>query len=135
MSIPQDLKLYDAEYRFALVVWEHEPVRSGELARLCAEELGWKRTTTYTVLKKLCAKGIFRNENSIVTALVKKEQVQRYESQSLLEKSFGGSLPRFITAFLGDRQLSQEEADELQALIDRHRQTEKGAEREGRDAQ
>ena len=135
MSIPQDLKLYDAEYRFALVVWEHEPVRSGELARLCAEELGWKRTTTYTVLKKLCAKGIFRNENSIVTALVKKEQVQRYESQSLLEKSFGGSLPRFITAFLGDRQLSQEEADELEALIDRHRQTEKGAEREGRDAQ
>ena len=135
MSLPQDLKLYDAEYRFALVVWEHEPVRSGELARLCAEELGWKRTTTYTVLKKLCAKGIFRNENSIVTALVKKEQVQRYESQSLLEKSFGGSLPRFITAFLGDRQLSQEEADELQALIDRHRQTEKGAEREGRDAQ
>ena len=103
--------------------------------RLCAEELGWKRTTTYTVLKKLCAKGIFRNENSIVTALVKKEQVQRYESQSLLEKSFGGSLPRFITAFLGDRQLSQEEADELQALIDRHRQAEKGAEREGRDAQ
>ena len=135
MSIPQDLKLYDAEYRFALVVWEHEPVRTGELARLCAEELGWKRTTTYTVLKKLCAKGIFRNENSIVTALVKKEQVQRYESQSLLEKSFGGSLPRFITAFLGDRQLSQEEADELQALIDRHRQAEKGAEREGRDAQ
>ena len=135
MSIPQDLKLYDAEYRFALVVWEHEPVRSGELARLCAEELGWKRTTTDTVLKKLCAKGIFRNENSIVTALVKKEQVQRYESQSLLEKSFGGSLPRFITAFLGDRQLSQEEADELQALIDRHRQAEKGAEREGRDAQ
>ena len=135
MSIPQDLKLYDAEYRFALVVWEHEPVRSGELARLCAEDLGWKRTTTDTVLKKLCAKGIFRNENSIVTALVKKEQVQRYESQSLLEKSFGGSLPRFITAFLGDRQLSQEEADELQALIDRHRQAEKGAEREGRDAQ
>lgn len=126
MDTPTDLKLYDAEYRFACIVWEKEPIPSGELAKLCAQRLGWKRTTAYTVLKKLCNRGILQNQNSLVTALVKKEQVQRFESRRLLERSFGGSLPQFIAAFLGEERLSSQEAEELKALIDRHRQEEGG---------
>ncbi len=115
----QDLKLFDAEFRFACIVWEHEPIQSGELAKQCEQELGWKRTTTYTVLKKLCTRGILQNEGSVVTALVKREQVQQYESRAVLDKSFGGSLPKFIAAFLDGGKLSQKEADEIKQLIDR----------------
>lgn len=115
------LKLYDAEFRFTCIVWKNEPVQSGELARLCERELGWKRTTTYTVLKKLCTRGILQNEGSIVTALVKREQIQQYESRAVLEKSFEGSLPQFIAAFLGNEKLTDEEAEEIKNLIDRHK--------------
>ena len=111
------LKLHDAEYRFACIVWESEPIGSGHLSRLCQERLGWKRTTTYTVLKKLCDRGFLKNENSLVTSLIKKEEVQRYESRALLEKSFGGSLPGFIASFLGDKKLSEGEAQELNCLL------------------
>ena len=114
-------KLYDAEYKFACIVWENEPLKSGELARLCGLELGWKRTTTYTVLKKLCTRGILQNEGSVVTSLIKKEQVQQYESRAVMEKNFGGSLPQFIAAFLSGRKLSEKEAEEIKSLIDRHR--------------
>lgn len=117
-----DIKLHAAEYRFADIVWENEPIASGALAKLCEERLGWKRTTTYTVLKKLCTRGILRNENGTVTALVPREQVQRTESQALLERSFGGSLPLFMASFLADRHLSDAQAEELKALIDRHRE-------------
>ena len=116
-----ELKLFDGEYKFANLVWEHEPIGSGELVKLSQQQLGWKKSTTYTVLKKLCQKGILHNENAVVTALVKREAVQKYESQAVLEKAFDDSLPKFIASFLSDRKLSQEEAEEIQALIDNHR--------------
>lgn len=117
-----NLKLFDAEYRFMDIVWQHEPLPSGELARLAAVALGWKRTTTYTVLKKLCTRGILQNTDSIVSAPVKREQVQRYESRALVEKSFGNSLPRFIAAFLDENKLTAAEAEELKAMIDRYKE-------------
>jgi len=117
----KDLKLYDAELRFACIVWENEPVQSGELTRICEHELGWKRTTTYTVLKRLCTRGILQNEGSIVTALIKREQVQQYESHTVMEKSFGGSLPKFVAAFLAGEKLTDKEAEEIKSMIDRHK--------------
>lgn len=117
-----ELKLFDGEYKFANLVWEHEPIGSGELVKLSQQQLGWKKSTTYTVLKKLCQKGILQNENAVVTALVKREAVQKYESQAVLEKAFDDSLPKFIASFLSDRKLSKQEAEEIQALIDNHRE-------------
>jgi predicted transcriptional regulator len=118
----KDLKMYDAEFRFASIVWENEPIQSGELARLCERKLGWKRTTTYTVLKKLCNRGILQNQGSMVTALVKREQIQQHQSRTVMEKSFGGSLPQFITAFLGNKKISEKEAQEIINLINRHKE-------------
>ena len=112
-----ELKLYDAEYRFALVVWENEPVHSRKLAELCADALGWKRTTTYTVLRKLCQRGILRNDNAIVSSEVKRSEVQVYESAAIVDRSFDGSLPSFITAFLKSKELTAEEADEIREMI------------------
>lgn len=117
----RDYKLYDAEFRLAGIVWENEPIRSGKLARLCESRLGWKRTTTYTVLKKLCNRKILQNEGSLVTSLVKRGQIQQYESRAVTEKSFGGSLPQFIAAFLEGGKLTDKEAEEIKSLIDRHR--------------
>jgi predicted transcriptional regulator len=114
----EQLKLCESEYRFADIVWENEPLGSGDLVRLCEERLGWKKSTTYTVLKKLCERGILRNENAMVTAMIKQEQVQRYESEQIVNRSFGGSLPQFITAFMGDRKLTKSQADKLKKLID-----------------
>lgn len=116
------LKLYEAEYRFASLVWEHEPLGSGELAKYAGEALGWKRTTSYTVLKKLCTRGILQNQDSVVTSLVKREQVQRFESQSVVDRAFDGSLPQFIAAFLTDRHLSAEEAEKLKKMIDQYQE-------------
>lgn len=117
-----ELKLFDGEYKFANLVWEQEPIGSGELVRLSQQQLGWKKSTTYTVLKKLCQKGILQNQNAVVTAVIKREAVQKYESQAVLEKAFDDSLPKFIASFLSDRRLSKQEADEIQALIDTHRE-------------
>jgi predicted transcriptional regulator len=115
-------KLYDAEYRFCSLVWDSEPVNSTELVRLAADQLGWKKSTTYTVLKKLCERGILQNDNAIVTALVKREDAERYESTIVVEKTFGGSLPRFLTAFLGERKLTDQEAEELKKIIEEAKQ-------------
>lgn len=111
-------KLFDAEYKFASLVWDFEPIKSSELVRLCADKLGWKKSTTFTVLKKLCERGIFQNEDTVVRALIKREEVQRYESSTMVERNFGGSLPRFMTAFLGGKMLSVEEAAELKRIIE-----------------
>lgn len=116
-----ELKLYDAEFKFAQIVWDNEPVQSGELARLTEKALGWKRTTTYTVLKKLCDRGVLKNDSSIVTSLVSRDEVLRYESRAVTDKTFGGSLPAFIAAFLSGGKLSEREADEIKTLIDRYR--------------
>lgn len=111
-------KLYDAEYKFVSLIWDNEPINSTDLVRLCADKLGWKKSTTYTVLKKLCERGILENRDATVTALVKREDVQRYESRAMLEKAFEGSLPKFLTAFLSDRKLSEQEAEELKRIIE-----------------
>ena len=118
-------KIFESEYRFCLILWEHEPVRSSELVALCRERLGWKPTTTYTVIKRLSERGVLKNENSTVTSLVKKEEAQAAEIDELVEHRFEGSLPDFFAAFTKRRSLSAEEIDEVQAMIDRCRRGEK----------
>lgn len=118
----EDLRLCESDYRFMLVVWENEPVGSGQLVTLCAEQLGWKKSTTYTVLRKLCSRGLLRNEDTVVSALVAKEEVQAYESEYFLDRTFAGSLPKFLTAFLGGKTVSPEEAEQLKRLIDLHKE-------------
>ena len=113
-----DLKLYESEYRFMDLIWEAEPVRSTELAKMARERLEWKKSTCYTVLKKLEAKGFVKNEDATVTSLIGREQVQRAESSQLIERSFGGSRPAVLTAFLSGRGLTAEEARELHRLIE-----------------
>ena len=113
-----DLKLYDAEYRLMEIVWELEPLTSTELHKECLPRLGWKKSTTYTVLRKLCERGILKNEDSMVSSLVKREDVQRYESQAVVEKLFDHSLPQFVAAFLDGKKLSMKEAEELKRMID-----------------
>ena len=110
----------DHEYRFTDIVWEKEPIASSELVKLCQAKFEWKKSTTYTVLKKLCDKGILKNENAIVTALVEKRAVQIAESKNFMSKNFNNSLPGFITAFMTDRTLTQSEAEELKNLIEKY---------------
>ena len=116
----ETLKLCESDYRFMTVIWEHEPLSSGALVELCAQKLGWKKSTTYTTLKKLCEKGFAQNENTVVSALIPREQVQAYESERFVERAFDGSLPSFLAAFLGGKTISQQEAAELKRLIDEH---------------
>lgn len=115
-------KIFESEYRFCLILWEHEPVRSTELVSLCREQLGWKPTTTYTVIKRLSERGVLKNENSVVTSLVSKNAVQTAEIESLVETRFEGSLPAFLAAFARTKKLSPAEIDEVQRMIDRYRQ-------------
>lgn len=115
-------KVFESEYRFCLILWEHEPVRSSELVALCREQLGWKPTTTYTVIKRLSERGVLVNENSVVRSLVSKDEVQAAEIDELVEKKFGGSLPAFIAAFTRHRRLSDAELDEMQRMIDEYRE-------------
>lgn len=114
------LKLCDSDYRFMLIVWEHAPVNSGTLVTLCNTILGWKKSTTYTTIKKLSQKGYIKNENAIVSVLINKEQVQKDESAYFVERTFGGSLPQFLTAFLGGKKISAKEAEKIKALIDQY---------------
>ena len=118
MSTP---KVFESEYRFCLLLWEHEPIGSGELAKLCEQQLGWKKSTTYTVIKRLAERGVLQNEGSIVTSLVSKEEVQCAESREFIDRTFGGSLPGFIAAFTGSKQLSAQEADEIRRMIDSYK--------------
>ena len=117
-----DMKLCDSEYRFMLVVWELSPVKSGELVKAAKERLGWKKSTTYTVIKKLSERGFLKNEEAVVTAMVDKDRCQAVESDYFMERTFEGSLPKFIAAFLGGRTLSEQEAEEIKKLIDAHRE-------------
>lgn len=111
-------KVFESEYRFCLILWEHEPVKSTELVKLCQEKLGWKKATTYTVIKRLAERGILKSEDAVVTSLVSKEEVQAAEIDELVEKTFEGSLPAFIAAFGRHKKLSAKEVAELRALID-----------------
>ena len=114
--------IYESEYRFCLILWEHQPIRSKELVQLCQQQLGWKATTTYTVIKRLSDRGVVKNENTVVTALISREQAEEGEIDRLVEKTFEGSLPAFLAAFTRRSRLSEEEIDQLQSMIDRFRQ-------------
>ena len=117
----KDLKLCESDLRFMSVVWDHEPVTSGELVALCLDKLGWKKSTTYTELKKLSDRGFLKNENAVVSSLIPREHVQTFESGYVVDRAFGGSLPAFIAAFTKGRKLTDEEAEEIQRLIDADR--------------
>ena len=117
-------KIFESEYRFCLILWEHEPVSAPELVKLCQLQLGWKRTTTYTVIKRLSERGVLKSEDGIVTSLISKEEAQASEIDELVEKKFEGSLPAFVAAFTKHQNISAEELDEVQRMIDRIRKGE-----------
>ena len=114
-------KIHESEYRFCLIMWQHAPVTAVELVKLCQEQLGWKRTTTYTVIKRLGERGVLKNEDGMITALVSKEDAQAREINELVEEKFQGSLPAFVAAFTRRQDISNEELDEVQRMIDRIR--------------
>ncbi|GFI47520.1 penicillinase repressor [Lachnospiraceae bacterium] len=118
----KDYKLSEAEARFAELIWGREPVPSPELVDICREEMGWKKSTTYTMLKKLCDKGIFQNENAVVSARMGREEFYGGQSRKYVEEVFSGSLPRFLTAFCGNRKLSPREVEEMERFIDQYRE-------------
>ena len=111
-------KIFDSEYRFCLILWEQQPVNSTRLVQLCKEQLGWSKATTYTVIRRLAERGVLKNENATVTALISKEQVQKAELEELVEKTFEGSVPAFIAAFSRSHKLTREDAARLRSLID-----------------
>lgn len=117
-----DYRLADAEERFAEIIWDREPLSSSDLVKICEKEMNWKKSTTYTVLKKLCDRGIFKNENAVVSANMSREEFYGFQSRKYVEDVFAGSLPRFLTAFCGGRRLSSGEADEMQRFIDEYRE-------------
>ncbi len=115
MSTP---RIFESEYRFCLILWEHEPISSGKLAALCAEKLGWSKTTTYTVIKRLSERGVLKNEKTIVRSLISKEEAQIAELDELIDKKFEGSLPAFLAAFTRQQNLSAEQIDEIMKIIE-----------------
>lgn len=115
MEIP---KIFESEYRFCLILWEHEPVNSTRLVELCKEQLGWSKATTYTVIRRLSERGVLINEHPLVTSLVSKEQVQQAQLEEMVENTFEGSLPAFIAAFSRSKKLSAEDVAQLKELID-----------------
>ncbi len=115
----EEYKLFDAEYRLLDILWENEPVNSTEFSLICLEKLGWKKSTTYNMIRKLSERGFVKNENATVSSVVRREQVARYEGEAIAEKYYGGSLPAFIAAFLDGRKISNEEAEELKKMIDK----------------
>lgn len=114
-----EMKLGVVEAKFADIIWQNEPLTSGELVKLCSEELNWKKSTSYTVLKKLCDRGIFKNERSVVTSLISKEDFYALQSEKFVEAAFEGSLPAFLAAFTKRKALSQAEIEEIKEMIDR----------------
>ncbi len=113
-----ELKLFDAEFKFMNIVWEFEPINSKKLSVICGDRLGWKRPTTYTVIRKLSERGFLVNDNATVSALIKREQVQQYEADNLLDRAFDGSIPSFVAAFLKGKSLTADEADTLRKIIE-----------------
>lgn len=113
-----DLRLGVVETRFAELIWENEPVSSGDLVKLCARKLEWKKSTTYTVLKKLCDRGIFQNQGGIVTSRISRQDFFAMQSEKYVEETFAGSLPAFLAAFTKRKPLSQQEIAEIRRMID-----------------
>ena len=114
-------KIFESEYRFCLILWAHEPVKSSELVALCRDQLGWKPTTTYTVIKRLAQRGVLVNEDTVVRSLVSKDEVQAAEIDEMVEKKFEGSLPAFLAAFTRHRKMTDREIDQVQRMIDEYR--------------
>ena len=115
-----DLLLSESEYRIMDIIWDNAPVESGKLVKLCESKLSWKKSTTYTMLKKLCDKEIVKNTDSLVSVIVPRQDIQSHESEHVVKRGFGGSLPAFVNAFLGNGKLSKEDANELISLIENH---------------
>ena len=115
-------KIFESEYRFCLILWDNEPVSSGKLVELCKEGLGWSKATTYTVIRRLSERGVVRNENAIVSAIISKEDAQKARLEEMMDETFEGSMPAFIAAFSKSRKLTRNEVDQLQAMIDNFRE-------------
>ena len=118
----KEYKLAESEEKFAELIWQNEPIGSGELVKLSEKVMNWKKSTTYTVLKKLCEKGIFQNENAVVSSLITRDEYYAKQSIRFVEDTFGGSLPKFLTAFIGAKSLNKHQAEELKKLIDEHKE-------------
>ena len=114
----EELRLGAVEGQFADIIWQNEPIPSGELVRLCEQKLEWKKSTTYTMLKRLCERGIFKNENGVVSSVLTKEEFGAAQSEKIIEDTFEGSLPAFIAAFTSRKKLSADDVDEIQKMID-----------------
>lgn len=117
----EELKLGTVESKFADIIWENEPISSGQLVKLCGQQLDWKKSTTYTMLKRLCERGLFQNEKGMVSALMTKEEFGAAQSEKIIEESFDGSLPAFIAAFTSRKKLSPDDVNEIQKMIDSYR--------------
>lgn len=115
-------KIFESEYRFCLLLWENEPINSTKLVELCKEHLGWSKATTYTVIRRLSERGVVKNENTMVSSLISKEEAQKSRLEEMVEETFEGSVPAFIAAFSRGRKLSKQDVDQLQALIDTYQE-------------
>ena len=118
----KEYKLAETEEKFAELIWQNQPIGSGHLVKLSEKEMNWKKSTTYTVLKKLCEKGFFQNENAVISSVITKDEYYANQSIRFVEDTFGGSLPKFITAFISGKKLSNQQAEELKRLIDKHKE-------------
>ena len=111
-------KIFESEYRFCLILWDNEPINSTKLVELCKAQLGWSKATTYTVIRRLSERGVLKNENTIVSSLISKEEAQKSRLEEMVEETFEGSMPAFIAAFSKTKKLTRQEVDQLKALID-----------------
>ena len=116
------VKIAEVEYKFVELIWDNEPIPSGELVKLCEKELSWKKSTTYTVLKRLCVRGILKNEDATVTSLISKEEYVGLCSEQFVEDTFNGSLPQFLAAFMKRKKLSKKQVDEIQKMLDEYKE-------------
>ena len=115
-------KIFESEYRFCLLLWENEPVNSTWLVSLCKEQLGWSKATTYTVIRRLAERGVVKNEDTIVTSLISKEDAQKARFDEMMEETFEGSMPAFLAAFSKSKKLTKSEVEQLQAMIDSYQE-------------
>lgn len=120
-----EYRIGEMERRFAEIIWSHEPLASGELVKLCEKELSWKKSTTYTILRRLCDRGLFRNEDGVVVSLVSREEFLSGQSEEFVEKTFQGSLPGFLAAFSRRKKLTEEEIAEIRKIIEENRDSKK----------
>ena len=115
-------KIFESEYRFCLIMWENEPVSSGDVVKMAEQSLGWKKSTTFTVLRRLCEKGLFRNENGTVTSVISKQDFYSMQSEQFIDETFGGSLPAFLAAFTKRKKLTEAEIAELRRMVNDYKE-------------